>query len=114
MEKFEIQAPVMSKIQSSKGDFVCGWGDEIDKEFISVHLNDCEVMQDQYGDLYNSLSILLEDAPFLNTMNNIQAVTSFFQNKFERVMQEVSSTFWIELCNYLSSIPLSVSSQNSC
>ena len=91
MEKIDpFAAPVMNKIKSYKGDFVCDWGDEIDQEFISVHLNDCDVMQEKYGDIYNSLNILIEDAPFQGTMNNIQAITTFFRNKLIRILSDVS------------------------
>ena len=32
--------PAMMKLKSYKGNFKWGWGDEIDSEFLSVHMND--------------------------------------------------------------------------
>ena len=93
MEKInpeEIQHPRMMKIKSGKGDFKCECGDEIDQEFLSIHINDCNVMQDQYGELYNSLNVLIEDSPFPKTMNNIQAITIFFKNKLQRILEKVN------------------------
>lgn len=46
-------------------------------------------MQSRYGELYNSLNVLIEDAPFMTTWNNIQALTTFFKNKLNKIIDEV-------------------------
>ena len=82
--------PGLVKLKSYKGNFRCAWGDEIYSEFLSIHMNDCDKMQDSYGELYNSLNILIEDSPFPETWNNIQALTSFFRIKLDKIINEVS------------------------
>ena len=89
IDPYKVPNPQMQKIKSFKGDFKCEWGDEIDQEFLSVHLNDWNVMNDQYGELYNNLNILIEDSPSIATLNNIQAITTFFKNKLGRIIGEV-------------------------
>jgi hypothetical protein len=94
MEKlgiYESGQPKMNKIKSVKGNFKCGCGDEVDHEFISVHMNDWPNMSDQYSDLFNSLNVLIEDGPTLSTWNNIQAISRFFKSKLERIIDDVSS-----------------------
>ena len=46
-------------------------------------------MQDTYGELYQALNILIEDAPFPETWNNIQAISSFFRAKLDKIINEV-------------------------
>lgn len=93
MEKFGIyenNQPKMNKIKSVKGNFKCKCGDEVDHEFISVHMNDCLDMGDQYGELFNAINVLIEDNPSLGTWNNIQAINRFFKSKLERIIDGVS------------------------
>ena len=81
--------PAMMKLKSYRGNFKWGWGDEIDSEFLSVHMNDWDRMQETYGELYQALNILVEDAPFPETWNNIQAISSFFRAKLDKIINEV-------------------------
>lgn len=92
MEKKDpyMAEPIMKKYNSDNGNFKCNCGDEVDKDFLSVHMNDCDAMQEGYGDLYNALNILIEDAPFMKTWNNVQALSSFFKKKLEKVINKVS------------------------
>ena len=43
MEKIDyrqMHQPPMSKVKSYRGNFQCDCGDEVDKEFLSIHMND--------------------------------------------------------------------------
>jgi hypothetical protein len=90
IDSYKINEPKMHKGKSYRGDFHCGCGDEVDQEFLSVHLNDCDIMQEQYGDLYNAFNVLIEDSPFIGTVNNLQAITTFFRRKLTNIIDMVS------------------------
>jgi hypothetical protein len=40
IDPYKVNQPNMNKLKSYKGNFKCGCGDEVDHEFISVHIND--------------------------------------------------------------------------
>lgn len=93
MEKIgyaKVPQPSMSKAKSYRGNFQCSCGDEVDKEFLSVHMNDCQNMQKEFGDLYRALDQMVEDSPFLGTWNNIQAMVTFFRCKLNQIIEENS------------------------
>ena len=102
IKSYKVQDPSMAKYKSYKGNFKCGCGDEVDHDFISVHLNDCESMQNQYGELYNALNILIEDDPYMNTWNNVQALMAFFRRKLNKIIDEVGHLLKILKIWYLT------------
>jgi len=110
MEKksyYQVPQPQMNKLVSYRGNFQWGWGDEVDKEFLSIHMNDCSKMQNEYGNLYSALDALVEDAPYAGTWNNVQAITAFFRAKLNQIIEEVSWLFWTWfLYLYLISVKL--------
>ena len=81
MEKIDyhqIPQPAMNKTESYKGNFICECGDEVDKEFLSIHMNDWRRMKMTYGKLYNALDEIVEESPVADTWNNVQTMISFF------------------------------------
>lgn len=91
MEKIDyrqIPQPSMSKLKSYRGNFRCECGDEVDKEFLSIHMNDCAKMKYGYGKLYNALDELVEDSPVAGTWNNVQAMIAFFRLKLNQIIEE--------------------------
>lgn len=86
----QARPPMLEKISEVEGDFDCLCEQSIPTNLISIHINDWSEMQDTYGDLYNSLSILVEDHPFKETLSNSQAVLDCFKLKLEEKKVEVS------------------------